>query len=403
MTAAHSFAVAIHPEVQAERRRAFRALLRRPLLSAAGETAEEFKLVRRHSDWLAHWLAQFPSWSLHVHRDFVRLRKLPADLHDQSRPAIDRKSGTAFTRRRYALFCLALAVLEQSNRQTTLGRIAQSIVELIANDRELQSAGLSFDIANHDQRRDLVHAIRLLMDTGVLSLLDGDEKQFLNKADSSDVLYAIHRHVLAEMLQAPRGPSAVEATAQKAQALPLTERAAKLLDQAAPATEAAFHQKIRSRLMRALLDDPILYFQDLDPAERDYFEKNQSLIFRQVHEATGLVAEHRAEGVAMVDDAAELSDLHLPGESSDGPLYLRLVEWFAAGLRNGADLPIPVSRIEEQICDWRLDIPDSAIAQRTQDALFHLRSLRLVRFTAGGIVPLAPIGRWFNTARANEE
>jgi len=304
--AAQSFAAAVHPEVQAERRRAFRALLRQPLLPAGGETAEEFKLVRRHADWLTHWLAQFPSWGLQIHRDFVRLRKLPADLQDQSRPAIDRKSGTAFTRRRYALFCLALAALEQSERQTTLGRLAQSIVELIATDRELQSAGLSFDIANHDQRRDLVHAIRLLMDTGVLTLLDGDEKEFLNKADTSDALYAIHRHVLAEMLQA-RSPSAVEATLQKPHALTLTERAANLRDQAVPATEGALHQKIRSRLMRALLDDPILYFQDLDPEERDYFEKNQSLIFRQIHEATGLVAEHRAEGVAMVDDAAILT------------------------------------------------------------------------------------------------
>jgi uncharacterized protein (TIGR02678 family) len=397
MTAvAQSFTAAVHPEIQAERRRAFRALLRQPLLHAAGETSEEFKLVRRHSDWLGHWLLQFPCWSLHIHRDFVRLRKLPADLDDRTRPAIDRKSGTEFTRRRYALFCLALAVLEQSDWQITLGRIAHSIGELTAADRNLQAAGLTFDIANHDQRRDLIHAIRLLIETGVLSLLDGDEKQFLNRAGASDALYAIHRHVLTEMLQAPNSPSAVGVTAQKPQTVTLTERAARLQDQAAPATESAAHLKIRSRLMRSLLDDPILYFQDLDQEERNYFERNRGLIFRQIHEATGLIAEHRAEGVAMVDDAANLSDLHLPGEDPGGSIHLPLVRWFAGCLRDGAEIPVPISRVEEQICKWRSDIPDSDAAQLTQDALFHLRSLRLIRMDSGGIVPLAAIGRWFD-------
>ena len=252
--AAQSFNTAFHAEIQAERRHALRALLRQPLLLAGGETAEEFKRVRRHGDWLTQWLVQYPDWSLHIHRDFVRLHKSPADLHDRTRPAIDSKSGTAFTRRRYALFCLALAVLEQSDRQTTLGRIAQSIGELIATDRHLQSAGLAFDIANHDQRRDLIHAIRLLMDTGVLSLLDGDEKQFVNQADSADALYAIHRPLLAQLLQVARSPSAVEAleaTSPKPQTRTLTERCAKLRAEDSPDVDGASQQKIRTRLIRA--------------------------------------------------------------------------------------------------------------------------------------------------------
>jgi len=397
--AAQSFTTTFHAEVQAERRHALRALLRQPLLFADGETAEEFKLVRRHSDWLAQWLVQYPDWSLHIHRDFVRLRKSPADLHDRTRPAIDSKSGTAFTRRRYALFCLALAVLEQSDRQTTLGRIAQSIGEIIATDRNLQTAGLSFDIANHDQRRDLIHAIRLLMDIRVLSLLDGDEKQFVTQADSTDALYAVHRQLLSQLLQVARSPSAVEAleaSSPKPQTRTFTQRCARLRAEDSPEVDGAPQQRIRSRLMRALLDDPVLYFETLDQEERNYFEKNRGLIFRQIHEATGLIEEHRAEGVAMVDDTSSLTDLHLPEEHAGGSVHLLLVQWLADCLKNGADVPIAASRVEELIRQRRPEIPENTIAQRCDDALLHLRSLRLIQIAPGGIIPLAAIGRWFN-------
>src|SRR6476646_10561376 len=91
------------PEVQAERRRALRALLRNPLLLAAGDTAVQYALVRNHSAWLKHWLAAFPGWSLHVDSEAARLRKTPADFANETRPAIDATSGTPFSRRRYAL------------------------------------------------------------------------------------------------------------------------------------------------------------------------------------------------------------------------------------------------------------------------------------------------------------
>ena len=116
------------PETEAERRRAFRALLRNPLLQATGEKAEEFTLVRRHSEWLKNWLSKFPAWSLHLNKDVARLCKIPADLLDGTRPAIDRTTGTTFTRRRYAMLCFALAALERMDRQTTLGQVAQAIM-----------------------------------------------------------------------------------------------------------------------------------------------------------------------------------------------------------------------------------------------------------------------------------
>ena len=130
---------------------------------ATGETSENYIRVRRHSEWLKDWLAKFPAWSLHIDRELVRLRKMPADLQDDTRPAIDRVSGTAFSTRRYALLCLVLAALEESDAQTTIGRIAVKIMQFVHGDRNLQAAGMILDIENYDQRRDLVHAIRFLI------------------------------------------------------------------------------------------------------------------------------------------------------------------------------------------------------------------------------------------------
>src|SRR5436190_13050614 len=202
------------PEVQAERRRALRALLRNPLLPAAGDTAPQYTLVRNHSAWLKHWLSSFSGWSLHVDSEAARLRKTPAGLADETRPAVDATSGTPFSRRRYALLCLALAVLEKSERQTTLGKIAETIVDLVGGDRTLQAAGLIFDISSHDQRRDLVHAVRFLLKNGLLRRVHGDEQEFLNQTGTSDALYEINRSILAVMLNASRSPSALEASVQ---------------------------------------------------------------------------------------------------------------------------------------------------------------------------------------------
>ena len=60
--------VPLHERVEVatidERQRAVRALLRYPLITAAGLHAAEFLLVRRHADWLRRWFARHPGWSL---------------------------------------------------------------------------------------------------------------------------------------------------------------------------------------------------------------------------------------------------------------------------------------------------------------------------------------------------
>jgi uncharacterized protein (TIGR02678 family) len=379
-------------------------LLRNPLLLAEGESGEEYILVRRHSAWLKYWLAKFPDWTLHVDKDVVRLRKLPPDLLDETRQAVDRASGTVFSRRRYALLCLALAALERADRQITLGQIADRVMEFVSADQDLSRHGLLFDIGNYDQRRELIHVIRLLMDTGVLRKLDGDERQFLNRNVTTDVLYDINRSVLAAILNVSRSPSAIERmeTGER----PSLERVAELIDDPmgpGASNEGARSRTIRSRLVRILLDDPILYFHELNGEERLYLEQHRSYLLAQIYEATGLRAEVRGEGIAMVDDDGSLTDVLLPEESTDGHLSLLVAGWLAEFARNHSGEAVPRSIVQQYVGSliavhgsrWRKEVREpGAEAQLTEDALLRLRALRLVRLTDEGVLPLPACGRY---------
>src|SRR5438067_10941013 len=141
-----------------ERRRAIAALLRRPLLTPGEKGASDFMLVRRHAAWLREWFMRHCQWTLHVESEMARLRKTPGDLNDSTRPLLDSKEQS-FTRRRYVVLCLALAVLEKSERQTVLRRLADAIAGEFAADPQLDRKGVSFDLALREHRRDLVEEI----------------------------------------------------------------------------------------------------------------------------------------------------------------------------------------------------------------------------------------------------
>jgi uncharacterized protein (TIGR02678 family) len=393
-------------EVEAERRVALRALLRTPLLSATRETAGQYVLVRRHSEWLKQWLAKFPDWSLHVGGELARLRKIPAELLDDTRPAIDRGSGATFTKQRYAILCLALAALEQLDRQTTLGQLAQGVMELIAVDRDLQTAGLFFDVTNYDQRRDFVHAIRFLVDSGVLRKIDGDERQFRDR-DTEDALYDINRHFLAEMLQGRHSPSSIdmasEMASQRSRGNAMAERVAMLNDDCMPASEEARRQWTRSRLVRRLLDDPVLYFQDLNDDERNYLDRHRGALLREICEATGLIAEVRREGIALVDDAGDLTDMKLPDQDTESHLSLLLVQWFAECLRTRRGEAISISEVEERVGNFihvhgserHNDLRETGTEKRiSEDALRRLRALRLIQISPDGFIPMPASSRY---------
>lgn len=193
-----------------ERQRALRALLMNPMLRANGKNREEFGWARMHAEWLREWFGKHLGWALHIDSQIARLGKAPTEPVDHTRPARDPEQGTAFTRGRYVLFCLALACLERSERQTTLGKLAGDIRNGLAEDPVFQSRGITLDLSIRECRKSLVDLIRLLLDLGVIARVQGDEAQYLS--EKGDVLYSVHRPAISWMLNIRRGPSSIELT-----------------------------------------------------------------------------------------------------------------------------------------------------------------------------------------------
>ena len=154
----------------------------RPVLPASGPTAESFRLVRRHAQYLSSWLQRWPGWTLILQSDLARLRKTPSGRPDATRGVIDKGQGnerTQFSRRRYAILCLVLATLESEQRQTTLQQVAHRTELAVRTDAELQELDFEFDLKVLNHRRELVAVMRLLQRWNVLARADGDDSQFL--------------------------------------------------------------------------------------------------------------------------------------------------------------------------------------------------------------------------------
>lgn len=389
-----SLGVQLSEAAEYDRRRALRTLLQQPLLSADGPHAVEFGLVRQHAEWLRDWLMQNTGWALRVDSELARLRKTPADVADNSRAARDTKTGVPFTRRRYVLFCLALAALERSDRQTALGKLADEVVGLMAADTAFSEAGIVFDLSSRDQRRDLVQVVRFLLDLQVLTRMHGDEEQYLN--EKGDVLYNVNRPALAAILNVKRGPSTIDANT-------LMERITALVEEPIPDTEEAHNRRLRWRLTGRLLDDPVVYYDDLTEDELTYLHSQRSRLLRQIEEATGLAPEVRREGIAMVDERTGLTDLDMPEEGTDGHLALLLAECLADHLRSMGPIAASYAALHHHVrClivehrgHWRKDVtqPGAEVTALDQ-TLDRLESLQLVKRTEDGVLPLPAIARY---------
>lgn len=395
MTGADGLADVLDQRRDEERQKAVRALLRRPLLTPDGRDPQAFTLVRRHLSWLADWFARETGWSVHVDSSVARLRKIPGEHGDGSRGAGGKaaEARSRFGRRRYVLACLALAALERAETQVTLGRLVERVLAFAA-DEQLAEAGITFTLDSREERADLVAVARLLLDVGVLAKVAGDEQAFVNH--SGDALYDVDRRVLSVLLVARRGPSTVPATA-------FAERLRAITEDVRPDTDDGHNRAIRHRLARQLLDDPVLYYSDLTDAERTYLDRQRGPLLRRLSDATGLVPEVRAEGIALLDVTREATDLSMPEEGTDGHATLLLAEHLCDRLRERPGEPADVDELERHMArlaqrhrtHWRKSATDpGAERELTAHALFRLAALGLIRRHGGEVVPLPALARF---------
>lgn len=376
-----------------ERRRAVRALLRRPLLTPHDA---EYALVRTHSAHLVQWFAREAGWSLYTDAGVARLRKVPGDLSDGTRAAMVPSGGKQirrpFSRRRYVLACLAFAALERAESQVTLGWLVERVAALAA-DEELARAGITFTMEDREERTDLAAVARLLLWLGALARVAGDEQAFIDR--SGDVLYDVDRHVLSVLLATRRGPSLVAEADHDG-------RLAAITADVVPDTEEGRNRSLRHRLTRRLLDDPVVYYADLAPDERTYLDLQRGPLLKRLTEGTGLLAEVRAEGIALIDPTREATDYGMPEEGTEGHATLLLAEYLSGRLRAGQEATT-VADAERRMAElalehkdhWRKNAKEPGTERAlTSYALHRLAALGLVRLSGDEIRPLPALARF---------
>jgi uncharacterized protein (TIGR02678 family) len=304
-------------EVQAQRQAALRALLAKPLLIAETD-GEALALVRRHLPDLRDWLNRETGWRLAADSETARLFKSAPVLSDATHPARGH-NREPFGRRRYVTLCLALSALTRADAQTTLGSLADDVLTAAA-EPELAVAGFTLTMDSRTDRSDLVAVVRLLLGWGVLTRVAGDEDAYLSAG--TDVLYDVRRSVLAVLLTGARGPSTVTADT-------FDRRLAELTEEPVAESDDLRNASLRRRLTRRLLEDPVVYYADLDEGEHSYLLSQRNAIIRRITDATGLIPEMRDEGIAMVDPDDELTDVRMPEQRTDGHLTLLVAEYLS--------------------------------------------------------------------------
>lgn len=377
---------------QEEYRGALRALLMQPLMTSSHS---EFAAVRRHADALRAWFAREAGWSLHIERDCARLYKRPADLADATRDASRGLPG--FDRRRYVLLCLAAAVLERAEPQITLHLLGDRLLALAA-EPALVGRGFSFALENAHERRELVAVCRSLLEWGVLTRVAGDEESYV-QGEAGDALYDIHRRVLAGLLAAVRGPSTWAAEAAPRH---LDERVAALVAEHVAESEEGRRTAMRHHLSRRLLDDPVIYFDELDADTRAYLMNQRGPMAARLCEDSGLVAEQRAEGVALIDEIGLLTDAAMPAEGTEAHVTLLVAEFLADRMRVTSAAPVSEAEVVGFIRDavarygryWRKSAREPGGERELgAAALGRLAMLCLITRSEGGIQPLPALAR----------
>jgi uncharacterized protein (TIGR02678 family) len=381
-----------------ESRTAVRALLKTPLMSPGHE---DFAAVRRQADALREWFVREAGWLLHIDREGARLYKRPADLTDPTRGLPD------YNRRRYVLLCLACAVLERAEAQITLHLLGERLL-LFAAEPPLASRGFTFTLNAQHERRELVAVCRTLLELGVLQRVVGDEDAFVQAGgEQADALYDVHRRALAGMLAAARGPSTWPLEEAP---VTLDERLHALVDEYVADSDEGRRTALRHQLARRLLDDPVVYTAMLEPEVRAYFVNQRGTMAARLCEATGLKAEQRAEGLALVDEAGALTDVAMPAEGTEAHATLLVAEVLAAGLRRSKNETEPAAiglMREDDIAAflrearerygryWRKSAREpGAERELAAIAIDRLEKLQLIARDAGIVRPLPALARF---------
>lgn len=305
--------------------RAVRTVLTHPIITTTHPDVEALPLVRRWAAELRVDLAEVFGYRLEVSRSAARLLRVLDGL-DASRPART-LTDRPFDRRRYAYLALTLAALGRSGAQIALSELAETVA---ADATRIEGLGLSTERAA--DRAAFVDAVAWLETRGALRLADGSARRWADDPDSGEALYDIDRDV-------------VHAVYRPTRVLQHVRSVTALLARRTAASRDTRRREAGQRARRALVEQPVVYYADLDRDTANILRGPHAVA--DVERLTGLPAERRAEGVAVLDTSGAFSDRRFPGTGTVAQAALLLIGEIADRL-DDVDGPAPV----------RLPVPD---------------------------------------------
>ena len=360
---------ALDDRFAAEREQTARALLMRPLLTAEGDP-ETFTLARRHAEWLTDRFRHLLGYRLAIRGDHARLYKRPR-LPYRDRPARIRPgsvrpgpedSWAPFGRRHYVLLALALATLEghHGRSQALIGGLAGEVATLGAE------LGLRVDFDRRDERKAFADVLELLCRLGVLRQRDGSREAFVARDEAlEEALFDIEHGRLGDLKATPL-------------ALTEIEHVDEVLAEDYAASEDGERARRRHRIARTLVEEPVLYVDELQPAEQDTYRSQRHRLEPELEALTGLQAERRAEGSALIDAGRRLTDGRFPTRSSESLLALLACERLRSAAYDAERNPLPRSEVDALLAELHAVVQPDAGPELDRAALALLQAHRLI-------------------------
>jgi uncharacterized protein (TIGR02678 family) len=177
-----------------------------------------------------------------------------------------------------------------------------------------------------------------------------------------------------------------------------------LVDEHVADSEEGRRTALRHQIARRLLDDPVIYLESLDPQARAYFVNQRGAMAARLCEATGLVPEQRAEGLALADETGSLTDVAMPAEGTDAHVTLLVAEYLAHRTRDGtASGAVPEQDIADFLIEarerfgryWRRSAREPGTERELAAiAIERLEMLRLAERSSDGIRPQPALARF---------
>ena len=339
---------AIHGLELDDYQRAVRLLLSNPLITETYPDPSALPAIRRFADHLRADLLEAFGYRLELSMRTARLIRI-LDALDPSQPATT-STDRSFDRRRYAYLALTLAALGRAGVQIALSELADHVA---GDARRIDGLGLSTERAA--DRSAFVDAVTWLEVRGAVRLADGSARRWADDPDSGEALYDIDQ-------------DAVTAIYRPTRVLQHMTGVGALLGGVNGSWPGGIGRDARrreaaQRAGRALVEQPVVYFGSLDEATRNMLRGPN--VAHEVERLTGLVAERRAEGIAMLDTSGRFSDVRFPGSGTVAQATLLLIGLIAARLAGqdppASRLPLPTGTGTDLVDQLDRALPQAGI------------------------------------------